>query len=404
LKILHSSDWHLGQRFFDETRLEEQKSFLDYLLNLIKTENIQALIIAGDIFDTANPSRDAEKLYYDFLLQCSKFNSFQIIIIAGNHDSASHLEAPKRLLESLNIYVIGALPDDIDELLIPLGTDKSNPKAWLAAVPFLRDRDVRQAVIGEQFDDMQSKTTQGIINCYKNISDEIQNNIKSDTDIPIIATGHLSLLGSTISESERSIHIGNLGSISDKRLSDCCFDYLALGHLHSPQSVGKSNKIFYSGSPIPLSFSEIKPKEIQLITIKKNKLHHRAIQLPTFRRLIKLRGNYAEINAKLISLGVTKTELIPWVEISITQTDITATEQNQLRDIAQKNNALILKIGLDIKQQKAIPQIENNINLQELSPQQVFQHKLSSIETELNTEELLNCFNKILEDIQNENS
>ena len=399
MKIIHTSDWHLGQRFFDKDRLEEQILFLDYLIDFIQKEKITALIIAGDIFDTANPTREAEKVYYDFLHTCSSLHTCQVIIVGGNHDSATHLDAPRALLKAFNITVVGSLPSEPEDVLIALGEDPAHPKAWLCAIPFLRDRDVRKAVEGERFNDMQERTRQGIINCYRNIAEEITTTIKPHTDIPVICTGHLCLLDAQVSDSERSVHIGNLGSISAKHFPDC-FDYYALGHLHRAQSVGENENIRYSGSPLPLSFGEQKSKEMRLLEIDGTTLTHRKIELPVFRRLIRLRGDQKELQAKLTTLAITREELMPWVEITLTKASIGATEQEELRDIAQKHGAALLKIGLDVAKKKTTVSNVDHRSLAEITPRDVFDYRLGEYESDVDTQTLQACFTQILEEVE----
>ena len=136
MKILHTADWHLGKLLNDQSRDEEHRLFLDWLLDVVKDEEIGAVLVAGDIFDTANPPQSPLRRYYDFVSQLFTQGDCQLILIAGNHDSAAQLEAPKEVLNSLKTRVVGFLPENPADRILYL-PDGKNPEVAIALIPFL---------------------------------------------------------------------------------------------------------------------------------------------------------------------------------------------------------------------------------------------------------------------------
>lgn len=262
IKILHTSDWHLGQNFMGKSRIEEHKAFLSWLLETIEQKQIELLLVSGDIFDTGTPPNYALELYYNFLKQLSSKKSLKTTIItAGNHDSVSTLKAPKQLLEALNVHVV-VNGDEDENIIIPI-KEADTTKAIVCAVPFLRDSVIRQSLGGETVSDKEKLANDGIKTYYEKTYKKAK---ELDSNVPIIAMGHLTTVGSRSSESERDIYIGGTLDIGGDYLASM-FDYVALGHLHINQTVGNEH-VRYSGSPIPLSFSESKnTQKVNLVTI-----------------------------------------------------------------------------------------------------------------------------------------
>jgi exonuclease SbcD len=272
LKILHTSDWHLGRRLYGRLRYEEFEAFLQWLENTISTQQVDILIVAGDIFDTMTPSNKAQALYYEFLGRVSRSCCQHVVIVAGNHDSPTFLDAPSNVLKFLNVHVIGTACDDLEDEVLVLGDDDNNPHCIIAAVPYLRDRDVRSSSAGESADSKDANVIKGIRTHY----DEVASIAKGQQaelikihqrHIPIIATGHLFAAGGKTTDDDgvRDLYVGSLGKISAD-MFDEGFDYVALGHLHVPQRVGGRESIRYSGSPIAMGFGEAKQqKQVLLI-------------------------------------------------------------------------------------------------------------------------------------------
>ncbi len=385
MKILHTADWHLGQRFYDRSRIEEHRQFFDFLLEYIKTEQIDLLLVAGDVFDTANPSHEANALYHKLLFQLHSMHNCQIVIIAGNHDSPSHLSTAHEFLRECNIHVVSVLPENPTDALIEIKKEQGET-LHIAAIPYLRDRDLRTATRGENIEDREESLREGIRQCYWQMAEH------ASSCKPLIATGHLTALGSRKSDSERAIHIGNLGSISSEDFPES-FAYVALGHLHRPQAVG--DRMRYSGSPIPLSFSELDvQKEMRLITVDGEELKHESVPLPCFRRLIRLQGNVDELHAQLRTLAVEDGELTPWIELTLSESSITSHQQDEYRSIAADRKAEILKIGLE---KTGIPSLDmEGEHIQELQAEEVFQKRLEEYKGSIEKSQLTACFRELL--------
>ena len=271
LTILHTSDWHLGRRLYGRMRYEEFEAFLSWLQETISAHKVDVLIVAGDIFDTMTPSNRAQALYYEFLGKVSKLCCEHIVIVAGNHDSPTFLDAPSKVLKFLNVHVIGTACDDLNDEVLVLDAIDGTPHCIIAAVPYLRDRDVRGSHAGESADSKDTNVIKGIRAHYDEVASIAKARQEHLSDahqrhIPIIATGHLFATGSKTTEDDgvRDLYVGSLGQISADMFDDG-FDYVALGHLHVPQRVGGCEHIRYSGSPIAMGFGEAKQQKQVLL-------------------------------------------------------------------------------------------------------------------------------------------
>ena len=271
LTVLHTSDWHLGRRLYGRLRYDEFEAFLNWLQVTISNQKVDVLIVAGDIFDTMTPSNKAQALYYEFLGQVSKSCCQHVVIVAGNHDSPTFLDAPSNVLKFLNVHVIGTACDDLEDEVLVLGDDNNNPHCIIAAVPYLRDRDVRSSQAGESGQTKDANVIAGICAHYDRVAHiaktkQAQLVKVHQRHIPIIATGHLFAAGGKTTDDDgvRELYVGSLGKVSADMFNDG-FDYVALGHLHVPQRVGGRESIRYSGSPIAMGFGEARQQKQVLL-------------------------------------------------------------------------------------------------------------------------------------------
>jgi exonuclease SbcD len=295
LKILHTADWHIGKKLHEYTLHEDHRLFLNWLLDLITAEKIDYLVVSGDIFDLANPSQEALKLYYEFLARLSS-TSCAAVITAGNHDSPAVIDAPSDLLNALKIHVTGNVPDDKEKMLLPLTSKAGKVEAVLATIPYLRDKDLRKAVEGESYDDRIEAVREGIGSFYSQLSELM---MQKSPGLLHLGMGHLYVQGSALSDSEREIQIGNLAGISEKAFPEN-FAYVALGHIHKAQNVGGASRIRYSGSPIPLSFSEKDYNHrVILLELEEGSIAQKDIPVKKERELISLKGSFRTIKSRL---------------------------------------------------------------------------------------------------------
>jgi len=393
MKILHTSDWHLGQSFMGRSRQDEHQAFLTWLIETIESQSIDTLIVAGDIFDTATPPNYALELYYNFLTKLSS-KCKNIIITAGNHDSIATLKAPKQLLKALNIHVI-ASGDESENEVIEIYNDDTL-KGIVCAVPFLRDYVVRQSVGGETMSDKETSLSNGIKEHYNNVYKETLK-LSKKSDIPIIATGHLTTVGSKTSESEREIYIGGTLDIdSDFFAKD--FDYVALGHLHINQKVGTEH-VRYSGSPIPLSFSEsTSQKKVNIIDFDKKDINITELNIPLYRPLLVIRGNVKSIVKELENVKDKQT----WIEVHLNDENPFHANQT-VREKAKELELILLAVKIDRVEQALHAEAFGVISLDELNPLEVFERRMEQdgLEDESFIKELVTNFKKIVNEVQN---
>jgi exonuclease SbcD len=398
MKILHTADWHLGKKLEQCERTEEHQDFLDWLIGKLKSENIEVLIIAGDVFDTGTPSNTALEQYYRFLRQVKDTCCREVVIIGGNHDSISTLNAPKALLKYFNVHIVGGVPDVFTEQIIPIHNAEGLLELVICAVPFLRDRDIRLSISGETNEEREQRIKQGISNHYQQFIQHIEA-YKAD-NIPVIATGHLFAAGSSTSESEKDIHVGNLGQVHGDQFP-LEFNYIALGHIHRPQIVNKMEHIRYSGSPIPLSFSENEDlKQVLVLEFKAGELASlEPHEVPCGRKLIRFKGTIDVIKEKVLSLEDPGLKYRPWVDLQIeTKTTILDLDQ-QLSDLMTKR-PFIERFFARQNRTVNYEGLENALEelaLKDLTPKAVFLIRCQAVGDEKMQEELLKTFEEALE-------
>ncbi|RIV18330.1 exonuclease subunit SbcD [Fibrisoma montanum] len=313
MKILHTADWHLGKRLYKHDLRDDHELFLNWLATLIDERDIDVLLISGDVFDTTNPNDGSMSLYYKFLTRMLPLGR-RLIITGGNHDSASKLNAPRELLRHLNIHVVGCTTHDCAEEVVRLATGSTD--LLIAAVPYLRDADLRQSISGQTFDERIEAVRTGIRNHYERIIDYCCQAYK---DVPKLAMGHLYVNGATTSESEREIHsVGGQAAFSSEQFP-AGFDYVALGHIHVPQTIGANQAVRYSGSPIPLSFGE-RDNRHQLLELTIDNgavVRVESVPVPRFRTLRHVGGSMDEVRDTLENLNLPEDTLPMLVDVLV---------------------------------------------------------------------------------------
>ncbi len=399
MKILHTADWHLGHRLQDFSQIEEQQLFLQWLEQYIIEHKINLLLIAGDVFDKTSPSSQSLQMYYDFLVKLTRTSCQSVVITGGNHDSPGTLNAPKQLLDVLSIKVVGKATEQVENEVFEITAN--GEKIIVAAVPYLRDQDIRRAVADESFDELTERYKKALINHYEKVAGYCRQ--INTTNAPVIAMGHLFAVGGQLSDSEHNIYVGNLGHIGAGDFPTL-FDYIALGHLHRPQKVGKNDNIRYSGSPYILSFSEIRyPKQIIEIFIENNAIQSvNNIDLPRFREIYSLTGTKQECLDRFSSVISNQYGLTPWVEIILDETASVNTDD--LKEQAERQGFEILKITLknfDRRLTGIEEQLKQAQSIKELEPMEVF--KLKCEEQRINLDErleILDAFAEILHQVK----
>jgi len=399
MKILHTADWHIGKKLHKHYLYEDFDLFINWLIKLITEQEIEAVLISGDVFDLANPSAEARKQYYRALLQLRKTNC-QLIITGGNHDSPSMLDAPKEILNELNVTVIGGMPSKIDECLIPLQNKKGENELIVAALPFLRDSDLRsidEEVVYENRIEAIRKGIEATFTKAAKTSKDLY------PELPVLAMGHLYAAGIESSDSERDIQIGNQAAFQASQFGTE-FSYVALGHIHKPQRVNAQIPTFYSGSALPLSFSERKDEKRLLLIDTENGFEPESIAIPSFRKLIRINGSIAEIQQKLFSLE-SQDSLTNLIEVELIEENYDANLITQLDDLVtnfEQANFEIVKHRATFKNQlrESGKLFESHQHLEDLKPQEVFQKLLAQHSYAEDVKEKVNiAFQELLEEV-----
>ena len=387
MRIIHTSDWHLGHTLMDKTREEEMRSFFSFLIDVIIKERVDALLISGDIFDTGTPSNAALSLYYSFLASIKNTKCKDVFVIAGNHDSPSLLSAPKEILEMVNVHIY-ATKEDIEPYVI-------DDKVVVLPIPFPRDQELRRLVQGGTIKEEDDRLRLAIEELYKT---ETEKTASAYPSLPIVAMGHLMATNINV-EDKPDLYIGGLGTI-DSGSFPKALSYVALGHIHKKMNLNSSGTLCYSGSPIPFSFKEAKDtKVLKLVEIEGSETKVSDITIPRFRNLFQIKGDKESIEKELKSLVEDKEE--GWVSIEITESGVSSSLRSFCEGITEQTGLEIIHIK-DTTVSKRLLETEEDIeSLDSLSEEDIFSKFLD--EKEIKNErkdDLLTLFREILQQLE----
>lgn len=271
MKIIHTSDWHIGQTLYQFSREEEHKHFFNQLKDIIKEEKPDALVVSGDVFHSATPTVMSQRLYYHALVELSRLDDdLQIIVVAGNHDSPSRLEAPRELWTAFDVTVVGnldfyrndeknELPYDASKMQIPIRRN-GEIVGWVLAVPFINAGNYPSLDV----DDTYSNRVFSFYN-------ELKNNLKTHSQYKenhsVVVTGHFMVNEAALKNKDKMV--GGIESVDSSGISSLSdIDYWAFGHVHHPQNIGNNEKMRYSGSPFALTFNEDYPHSVTVVNIE----------------------------------------------------------------------------------------------------------------------------------------
>jgi exonuclease SbcD len=384
MKILHTSDWHIGRALFGRKRYEEFERFLDWLIGCIETEGIEALLIAGDVFDNGTPSNRALELYYRFLCRVAGAGCRHVVVTAGNHDSPSLLNAPREVLRVLNVHVVGCMAEEPDDEVVVLHDADGRPELIVCAVPYLRDRDIRRAEAGETFDDKGRKLTEGIRDHYRQVGEAAAaRRTALGGDLPIVAMGHLFTSGGRTVEGDgvRELYVGTLGQVHAD-VFPACFDYLALGHLHLAQRVGGSDLRRYSGSPLPMSFGEAGQQKIVLaVNLESTGVTVKEVPVPGFQPLATVRGDWTSISGRISELKRNAAPL--WLEVIYEGDGVIGDLQERLRELTDGSVLEILRARNMRLVERTLSRMATDETLDDLTVDDVFTRCLAAHEVPL---------------------
>ncbi|QEM82481.1 exonuclease SbcCD subunit D [Halomonas binhaiensis] len=420
MNIIHTADWHLGQNFHGQERHAEHQAFLDWLLDTLEQRQADALLVAGDIFDVVNPSLRAQQLLYDFIVSAhERLPSLNIVLIAGNHDSGNRIELPAPLMQRLGTHALGRvswLDDgtlDSERLLVPLDDIDGTTCAWCLALPFLRPAEVTGN--GVQLDEASQNDTKhndprhnyvsGVTQVHQQLIAAARS--KRQPGQALVAMSHAHLHGAAVSEaSERPIVIGGEESISAS-LFPADIAYVALGHLHRAQQVGEE-RIRYSGSPLPLDFSEVNyPHQVVAIVLEGEILSSvEAIAVP--RPVAMYRVGPAPLDDVLTQLAAMTVDLTsaserpreywPWLEVRVELAAPVPDLKAQV-DAALKDKPVRL-----LRLERRLPQSEQNasphkVDLESLGPRRLFELTWQERWNEPPGTDVMSDFDRLLQDV-----
>jgi len=389
MRILHTSDWHLGQYFYGKSRADEHQGFFSWLLEQVNTLSVDLVLVAGDIFDTGTPPSYAREMYFDFVVQLHRLGC-QLVILAGNHDSVAMLGESKQLLAHLSTRVIPAAGEDLEQQVFVVRDKKGEDGLILCAIPFIRPRDVLKSRGGQSVQEKQQALQQAIAGHYHRLYDHAEQlAIKNAADngaekekLPIVATGHLTALGASTSESVRDIYIGTLDAFPAGEFPKA--DYIALGHIHRGQKVAKSEHIRYSGSPIALSFDEAgQGKQVLLADFADGALKQVVpVKVPCFQPLFMLKTSLQSLEQEVESMVARHRDSLQdgqnlWLDIEIESSDYLLDLQGQIAAMVEELPVEVLRIRRSKKNRPSLATAQEKITLDELSISDVFTTRLA---------------------------
>ncbi|WP_305373428.1 exonuclease SbcCD subunit D C-terminal domain-containing protein [Photobacterium leiognathi] len=379
MKIIHTSDWHLGHQLHGYNREYEHQAFLDWLADELETQQADALLVAGDIFDTANPPASSWRMLYRFLAKVSKtLPNLDVVMIGGNHDSPSKLDAPHELLKAFDLHMVGGihrLDDgtlDVDRMLVPITNKDQQTAAYVLAVPFLRSADLRT----DNLDENDDRLIKGVEVLYGEMTQAARNLLAPEQ--AMIGMGHAYMASGQLSEmSERRVLGGNQHALPASIFADD-MSYVALGHLHLAQKVAKKEHVRYSGSPIPLSMSERNYKH-QILAVEFDGRDVKAIEeisIPRSVDMLKVPTKPAPLDEVLAALKALPDDELPreqqpFLEVHVLLDKPQALLREKVLQALEGKSVRLAKITPHYNQREQQDSLQHR-RLSDVSPQQVF--------------------------------
>ncbi|MCS4267477.1 exonuclease subunit SbcD [Serratia sp. BIGb0163] len=377
MRLIHTSDWHLGQYFFTKSRAAEHQAFLRWLIEQIEQQQVDALIVAGDLFDTGSPPSYARELYNRFVVDLQR-TGCQLVVLGGNHDSVATLNESRELLSCLNTTVIANAQSESEQQILVLNQRDGQPGAVLCAIPFLRPRDLLTSRAGDSGVQKQQALQEAIADHYQRLYQAAcARRDALGLPLPIVATGHLTTVGVTTSDSVRDIYIGTLDAFPAQAFPPA--DYIALGHIHRAQNVAKSEHIRYSGSPIPLSFDELgKAKSVFMVDFSAGALQQvTALEIPSFQPMQLIKGDLAQIEQQLQQFADYQGELPVWLDIEVATQDYLSDIQRRIQLLADQLPVEVVLLRRSKEQRRQAIEQQDKETLNELSVNEVFERRLA---------------------------
>ena len=403
MRIIHTADWHLGQYFYTKSRAAEHQAFLHWLIAQVEQHQVDAIIVAGDIFDNGSPPSYAREMYYSFVVEL-QHTGCQLVILGGNHDSVAMLNESRELLACLNTRVIACASDDPAQQVILLENRQRQPGALLCAIPFLRPRDVLTSKAGQSGDEKQLALQEAITAHYQQCYQlACQKRDELGLPLPIIATGHLTTIGATASESVRDIYIGTLDAFPAQAFPPA--DYIALGHIHRPQRVTQSEHIRYSGSPIPLSFDELNSeKSVCMVNFAPDTpAQVETLPIPVTQPMQLIKGSLSDIEQQLATFQNYQGDKPVWLDIELNTQDYLSDMQKRIQAMTEHLPVEVLLLRRTREQRMQAITRQDKETLNELSVHDVFERRMAT-ETDMEDgrqQRVRTLFNQVTDELEN---
>ncbi len=410
MRLLHTSDWHLGHTLYDVSREAEHAAFLEWLLDTMAAQAVDALLVAGDIFDTANPSAEAQAAWYQFVARARRrVPKLDIVVIGGNHDSAARLDAPDPLFAALGVRVVGGLPRvkgelDGERLLVPVHDAKGKVGAWVVAVPYLRPSDLPPVP-----DAAADRLVEGVREVYSQALAAAR--LRRQPGQALVAMGHCYMVGTELSAlSERKILGGNQHALPvDLFPEDVA--YAALGHLHKAQRVGGREGVRYSGSPLPLSLSEAHYRhQVLLVELKGGALEQvKPLTVPRKVEVLRVPARDAspleDVLAQLEALPALDAEVPEWtrpyLEVCVSLPRPEPALRRKVEAVLEGRAVRLVKLTPAYTGTGgALADAQPGISLKERTPEDVFRARYARDYTEPLEPALLESFHSLLTQVQ----
>lgn len=375
MRLIHTSDWHLGQTLHGQERDHEHAQFLAWLLDQLVAHQTDALLIAGDVFDTVNPPLRAQERLYDFIVRAhERLPQLDIVMIAGNHDSGGRIELPAPLMRRLNAHAVGRIgwvadgQLDHQRLLVPLHDASGKVAAWCLTLPFLRPAEVTGFSTGDNY-------MAGIAQVHERLITAAQSQRRPGQ--ALVAMSHAHMAGGAVSEeSERNIVIGNAEALPASLFPESVA-YVALGHLHKPQQVAGQARIRYSGSPLPLSFAEVNyPHQVLLVEFEGDRLASvEGLPVPRAVEMIRIgRAPLAEVIAQLEALPPVGPfdDNLPWLEVRVQLEEPLPDLRQRIETAISGKACRLVRIASEYAGKRGEADSEVLVGLDQISPQELF--------------------------------
>jgi exonuclease SbcD len=384
MRMLHTSDWHLGQHFMGKSRQAEHQALIDWLVVQIDAHAVDAVLVAGDIFDTGAPPSYARELYSELVVKLHRAG-VSLLLLGGNHDSVATLGESRAVLAFLSATVVAAVGDPAEHVMVlPRRGGQGEAGCIVCAVPFIRPRDVLRSQAGQSAEDKQQSMQAAIQAYYQAVVEAgrarqaaLQHEL--GRVVPLIATGHLTTVGASSNESVREIYVGSLDAFPTAAFPPV--DYIALGHIHKPQKVGGLEHIRYCGSPIALGFDEARQqKEMLLVDLDETGLVAvTALPVPRFQALVSVSGNLLSLASAIATAAAAGTAEKPvWLEVTVAEDDYLSDLPERIGAMTQGLPVEVLRVRRQRAGSAATLAGELTATLDELSPDDVFARRLAA--------------------------